>query len=1094
MDAKRRRTFRRGWTAVAVAGMVGLLGVGGCILAPVAISPDQLRQRWAVVLDAGGQPRALLVCGLEHLVSAFRGDPQRAAASCWGTLYVYDPIAQRLRPTELPPDVVPLEAAWASDGTALLVSAFSPDTGESSLFWVDVQDAGAVRGEPHEILRVRVDPQMREAIFGIRAPSVSPDGRFVAYRLASANGGAHSALHAHSLKAILSRDSPLEVVATLDERELLKGSRQVVLDYGWLPLTISQEPSLLVWEADVPLVPLEEASSSDLLEQLERHKPRLRLVRWACSEQQPGGCKPQEILWEIEGSAIVTLLATTGFLHLFPPGTFLDVAPDGPRVAVATLLQRGAIDIEDPERGSSQSVGVTYELELSPSASPEGPWTTRVVRRYLNALFPRYAPSGGRLALIQEAQLVFQPQVQGLCLPETPYEGSSAVCLQRGEFLGIYERGQADAVRVWRLPPDWGFGQLFWASEQEVGLVLLLNGSLGFRLRLFDVETGRVQDLTDKLKRQAESSARVLRVPEDYSTLQAAVQAARPFDTIELAAGRYGSITLTKSVTLRARSGADVYLRRVAVAGALSPIKVRLEGLRAERVSAEGPFKLQLVRVTVQGSPTHGIEVNGPGRLALVGSRVLDNRGCGLLVKTPDVVVEGESNEFRDNDVDLCGYAPARVRKPLVPPTERPLVRVPDDYPTLQEAIDAVAPGGTVEITQGAYTLDRGVTLWKPVTLRGLGPERTHLIFQGTLRVDEVVFSVPFEAAGVVLQGLSLELTGFQGLWIHGEITLREVTLRLKRAVIGIQGSGRAKITLQDANLKFEDEATGLLLEDTSEARLSRVVLDTREGLGAGLDPRGIDVRGRRIRVAGEDVTFRRLRVGISCHGGNCLELRLELSDCLFEASTIPLDLWIYEPEENDVQVRLSRCRILGARPGVLKGAVTVVGQVTLEDVVVADAEGDEGAGIKLVNPHPSRETVLRRVRVEGHEVGLSLDGTGTFVLDGVQALRNRTIGLRVRGDGSRVILRSSEIVGNGLDEVCNDVRWLCPGVELRGRVDVSIAGSRIEGNADWGVAAALIKCGYEEDDFQGTVRFGEGNVIQGNNTTGNQEGEVCLP
>jgi hypothetical protein len=51
-----------------------------------------------------------------------------------------------------------------------------------------------------------------------------------------------------------------------------------------------------------------------------------------------------------------------------------------------------------------------------------------------------------------------------------------------------------------------------------------------------------------------------------------------------------------------------------------------------------------------------------------------------------------------------------------------------------------------------------------------------------------------------------------------------------------------------------------------------------------------------------------------------------------------------------------------------------------------------------------------------------------------------------------------------------------------------------IRGNADWGVAAHLRKCGYSSDDFTGQVTFEGRNVIAGNNTAGNQQGEVCLP
>lgn len=53
---------------------------------------------------------------------------------------------------------------------------------------------------------------------------------------------------------------------------------------------------------------------------------------------------------------------------------------------------------------------------------------------------------------------------------------------------------------------------------------------------------------------------------------------------------------------------------------------------------------------------------------------------------------------------------------------------------------------------------------------------------------------------------------------------------------------------------------------------------------------------------------------------------------------------------------------------------------------------------------------------------------------------------------------------------------------------------SQILGNADWGLVAVLKKCGYDGNDFTGEVIFEGTNTIEGNNTAGNQQGEVCLP
>ena len=47
------------------------------------------------------------------------------------------------------------------------------------------------------------------------------------------------------------------------------------------------------------------------------------------------------------------------------------------------------------------------------------------------------------------------------------------------------------------------------------------------------------------------------------------------------------------------------------------------------------------------------------------------------------------------------------------------------DFQTIQAAIDAVAPGGTILLGEG--TFDENLVVTKPLTLRGLGFGATHL-------------------------------------------------------------------------------------------------------------------------------------------------------------------------------------------------------------------------------------------------------------------------------------------------------------------------------------------------------------------------------
>ncbi|MCS7197398.1 MAG: right-handed parallel beta-helix repeat-containing protein [Candidatus Bipolaricaulota bacterium] len=91
-----------------------------------------------------------------------------------------------------------------------------------------------------------------------------------------------------------------------------------------------------------------------------------------------------------------------------------------------------------------------------------------------------------------------------------------------------------------------------------------------------------------------------------------------------------------------------------------------------------------------------GVYVADMADLDIRDSRIVGHAGCGIWVLSHVARVSGTPNEMRDNGADLCGYAPVAIRKPLVPETQKLQLSVPDDYKTIQEAVDALAPGGTV--------------------------------------------------------------------------------------------------------------------------------------------------------------------------------------------------------------------------------------------------------------------------------------------------------------------------------------------------------------------------------------------------------------
>ncbi len=333
----------------------------------------------------------------------------------------------------------------------------------------------------------------------------------------------------------------------------------------------------------------------------------------------------------------------------------------------------------------------------------------------------------------------------------------------------------------------------------------------------------------------------------------------------------------------------------------------------------------------------YGLVVSGSARVEIKESTLQDNRGCGIEVFSKEAQVRGTPNKMRGNGADLCGFAPASLRQPLAPPDPRPKLVVPTDYATIQEAIDAILPGGTVEVAAGSYEV--GLTIWKPVVLLGAGRDQTIL---EALPERGLVLSIIAEAQGVRIEGFQVKGSKGAGLLIYG----REVT-----------------------------------------------------------------IQGALISGNGDD--------GLSVSGS----ARVSLTDS----------------------------------------------------------------------------------QVSGNGYGLSVSGSAEVSLTNSQVSGNRLWGLWVWGSAT-VEVRSSTIEGNGTDPECQRLGYICNGIRVSGESQTTITDSKIRNNTDWGVAAWLKKCGYYFDEFSGRVVFQGRNVIEGNNKSGNHEGnpgwsgpplpdgQVCLP
>ncbi|MCS7197227.1 MAG: right-handed parallel beta-helix repeat-containing protein [Candidatus Bipolaricaulota bacterium] len=144
---------------------------------------------------------------------------------------------------------------------------------------------------------------------------------------------------------------------------------------------------------------------------------------------------------------------------------------------------------------------------------------------------------------------------------------------------------------------------------------------------------------------------------------------------------------------------------------------------------------------------------------------------------------------------------------------------------------------------------------------------------------------------------------------------------------------------------------------------------------------------------------------------------------------------------------------------------------MTLEKLTLAKAL-EAGGGLDV---RGSAKVSLASSTVSGNRYGLVASESSSVNLSNSTVSDNRLNGLKVLGFAAGEV-RPSVIAGNGINEKCLEKDYLCTGITVEEKSQVMVTESRIISNADWGMTAALEKCGFD-------------TVIEQNNTTVNQNG-----
>ncbi len=221
---------------------------------------------------------------------------------------------------------------------------------------------------------------------------------------------------------------------------------------------------------------------------------------------------------------------------------------------------------------------------------------------------------------------------------------------------------------------------------------------------------------------------------------------------------------------------------------------------------------------TISDNERDGIWMEDSSQATIEDNTVSDNRLSGIH-STSTEPVQGGGNRMSGNHPDLSGNVSARLRVPLVPETQETDLSFPGPYRTLQETIDAVAPGGTITVAPGIH--QGGLTIWKPLILKGA--ERDEVVIEGAVSLID-------EAQAVEIVGLMIANSPHHGLSLGGraEATIESNAISDNGRGIWMGDSARATI----ASSTISDNRYGIEMRNSSQATIASNTISDNRDLG----------------------------------------------------------------------------------------------------------------------------------------------------------------------------------------------------------------------------------------------------------------------
>ncbi len=226
---------------------------------------------------------------------------------------------------------------------------------------------------------------------------------------------------------------------------------------------------------------------------------------------------------------------------------------------------------------------------------------------------------------------------------------------------------------------------------------------------------------------------------------------------------------------------------------------------------------------TIDDNFSYGISVRDRARLVVSENEIRGNKVIGVYGESV-VTVHGNGNTMRENGVDLVGNVAGGVMIPGMTPRVKEIIYPNQHYRSIQQAIDALLPGGTLVLNPGDYPTC--VTITKQVTITAAGAV--------TMRAEKLGAPV-------------ISVVG------NGDLTLTGVTVMLGNDGIIFGCDARGVIT----NCTVKDNLeTGIHVRDRATVKINGCVIYGNYFYGVFVAPSGrVNGSGNHVFDNGTDLS-----------------------------------------------------------------------------------------------------------------------------------------------------------------------------------------------------------------------------------------------